>query len=205
VVTDWHVRPAQPHDADRIALLVRELASFQGVPDEVEATSDDFAAALFASDPRVHCLVAEVSHDDGSVEVVGMALWFVTFSTWKGRHGIWLEDLFVLPDYRRLGLGRALIEALAAECVARGYARLEWMVLDSNESAPGFYRSLGASVHDELRLWRLDGQDLYRLGSTARLEGSRSVDSSAASRRGSSTTPTAAGGGSASPPLTRGA
>ncbi|MFZ5872089.1 MAG: GNAT family N-acetyltransferase [Actinomycetota bacterium] len=161
----WQVRPAAPDDVHAIDALVRELAVYEREPDAVEASPEDFAAALFGSDPRVHCHVAEVRLDDGDPEVVGMALWYVTFSTWRGRHGIWLEDLFVRPEHRGLGLGRALLEALAAECTARGWARLEWWVLDWNSPAHGFYRSLGAAPQDEWTVWRLDGDDLDTLGS----------------------------------------
>lgn len=154
------IRPALPDDVPVIDALVHELAVYEKEPDAVEATPDDFATALFAPDPRVHCHVAEVRLPGGEPQVVGMALWYVTFSTWRGRHGIWLEDLFVRPAHRGLGIGRQLLQALAAECSARGYARLEWWVLDWNTPAHGFYRSLGASPQDEWTVWRLDGEAL---------------------------------------------
>lgn len=160
----WTVRPANPPDVDRIDALVRELAVYEREPDAVEATPADFAAAFFGENPLVHCLVAEATRDDGRTDIVGMAVWFRTFSTWRGRHGIWLEDLFVQPDSRGLGIGRALLEALAAECVTRGYARLEWAVLDWNEPAHDFYRSLGAGPQDEWTVWRIDGDPLHELG-----------------------------------------
>jgi len=160
----WTVRPAMPHDVDRIDALVRELAVYEREPDAVEATPSDFAEAFFGENPLVHCLVAEVTRDDGRSDIVGMAVWFQTFSTWRGRHGIWLEDLFVQPDSRGLGIGRALLEALAAECVARGHARLEWAVLDWNEPAHDFYRSLGARPQDEWTVWRIDRDQLDELG-----------------------------------------
>jgi ribosomal protein S18 acetylase RimI-like enzyme len=100
--------------------------------------------------------------DDGPV--VGFALWFVSFSTWRGRHGIWLEDLFVRPSHRGLGVGRALLAELATECVRRGYARLEWSVLDWNEPAQAFYRRIGAVPQDEWTTFRLDGDTLAALG-----------------------------------------
>ncbi|MFP5335558.1 MAG: N-acetyltransferase family protein [Actinomycetes bacterium] len=159
----WRVRPAEPADVHAIDGLVRELAVYEKEPDAVEAVPDDFAAALFGPDPRVHCHVAEVDLPDGP-QVVGLALWYVTFSTWRGRHGIWLEDLFVRPERRGLGLGRALLSALAAECTARGWARLEWWVLDWNSPAHGFYASLGAVPQDEWTVWRLDGESLASLG-----------------------------------------
>lgn len=161
----WRIRPAERADVPAIDTLVRELAVYEREPDAVHAVPADFDRALFGPDPRVHCHVAEVQDVDGRWDVVGMALWYVTFSTWRGRHGIWLEDLFVRPQHRRLGLGRALLRTLAAECADRGYARLEWWVLDWNESAHTFYRSIGARPEDEWTVWRLDGDDLQDLGS----------------------------------------
>lgn len=160
--TPWRVRPAVPDDAVRIDALVRELAEYEREPDAVLATVDDFRAALFGSNPRAHCHVAEVSGPDGPV-VVGIALWFLSFSTWRGRHGVWLEDLYVQPQYRRLGLGRALLEALAQICVERGYRRLEWVVLDWNTPAQDFYRSIGAVPQDEWTTWRVDNEALVKL------------------------------------------
>jgi GNAT superfamily N-acetyltransferase len=162
-MTTWRVRPATESDVPAVDALVRELAVYEREPDAVEATPEDFSRALFGPDPRVHCHVAEVH--DGSQDawhVAGMALWYVTFSTWRGRHGIWLEDLFVRPEHRGLGLGRALLQALAAECTERGWARLEWWVLDWNSPAHGFYRSAGAVPQDEWTVWRLDGHALER-------------------------------------------
>lgn len=137
---------------------MRELARYEQAPEQAVATEEQFAAALFGPDPRVHCHVAEVAG-----EVVGLALWYVTFSTWLGRHGIWLEDLYVRPAHRRSGSGRALLTELAALCAERGYGRLEWWVLDWNEPAHGFYRSLGARPQEEWTVWRLDGDELGRL------------------------------------------
>lgn len=168
----WRIRVAAPGDEGAIADLVRELAHYEREPEAAQATADDFAAALFGSDPRLHAHVAEVraSGGDGSGEawhVQGMAVWFVTFSTWTGRHGIWLEDLFVRPDHRRLGLGRALLATLAATCAERGWTRLDWSVLDWNEPAQGFYRSIGAAPMDEWTTWRLHGPDLEDLAADA--------------------------------------
>jgi GNAT superfamily N-acetyltransferase len=160
--TPWRVRPAVPADVERINALVRELADYERELDSVVATADDFRAALFGSNPRAHCHVAEVSGPDGPV-VVGIALWFLSFSTWRGRHGVWLEDLYVQPQYRRLGLGRALLEALAQICVERGYRRLEWWVLDWNTPAQDFYRSLGAEPQGDWTTWRVHDDALVRL------------------------------------------
>jgi GNAT superfamily N-acetyltransferase len=159
-MTHVRIRAARPDDVPAIDGLVRELALYEREPDAVQATPDDFARALFGPDPRTHCHVAEVADDGAEPEVVGIALWFVTFSTWRGRHGIWLEDLFVRPERRGLGVGKALLQALAAECALRGYARLEWAVLDWNEPAHSFYRRTGAAPQDEWTVWRLDGDAL---------------------------------------------
>ena len=150
----WRIRPAEPGDVTAVDGLIRELAAYEREPDAVQASVSDLAAALFCPDPRAHCLVAEVDAGDGR-QVVGMALWFVTYSTWRGRHGIWLEDLFVSPEHRRLGLGRALLSTLAGICLERGYPRLEWTVLDWNTSAHAFYREVGAAPHAGWTTWRL--------------------------------------------------
>ena len=161
----WRIRAAEESDVEEIVGLVRALADYEREPDAAEATPDQFRDALFGPDPRVHAHVAEVRHGDGSWVVAGMAIWFVTFSTWKGRHGLWLEDLFVVPEHRRHGLGRSLLAALAGICQERGWARFEWWVLDWNEPAHRFYESLGARAEDEWTTWRLDGEGLRQLGS----------------------------------------
>lgn len=153
------VRPARPEDVPTMVELVRELADYERAADQVELTEDLLSAALFAPSPAVFASVAE----DGSGAVVGLAVWFLNFSTWRGRHGIYLEDLYVRPAARGLGLGRALLTELAATCVARGYPRLDWWVLDWNAPALGFYRSLGALPMDEWTVWRLTGDALPAL------------------------------------------
>lgn len=167
----WRVRAAEASDVDAIVELVRQLAEYEREPEAARATSEQFHGALFGADPRVHAHVAEVrtataSTDDDGWEVAGMAVWFVTFSTWEGRHGLWLEDLFVVPEHRRLGLGRALLQTLAEVCVERGWPRFEWWVLDWNEPAHRFYESLGTRAEDEWTTWRLAGDALARLGGT---------------------------------------
>ena len=155
------IRAAAPDDVPVVLALVRELASYEREPDAVVATEDAFRTALFGPSPRVHCLVAS---DDVSGEVVGFAVFFVNFSTWLGTHGIYLEDLFVRPAARGGGHGRALLTELARIAVDRGYGRVEWAVLDWNEPAQGFYRSLGAEPMDEWTTWRLTGDALRDLG-----------------------------------------
>ncbi len=152
------VREARPDDVPVLLALVHELAAYERDPDAVEATEAMLHAALFL-DRTASCHVA-VLHG----EVVGFALWYVTFSTWKGRPGMWLEDLFVRPPARGTGLGRALLQTLAAVCVERGYPRFEWWVLDWNAPAIGFYRSLGAVPQDEWTTYRVDGEALRTLG-----------------------------------------
>lgn len=155
------IREAAPADVPSILRLVKDLAVYEREPDAVEATEADFAAALFPCDgaPTTYCLVAE---DDG--DAVGMALWFPTFSTWTGRNGIWLEDLFVEPGRRGRGAGRALLAGLARICVERGWRRLEWRVLAWNEPSIAFYHSLGSVSLDEWDTHRLDGAALEALG-----------------------------------------
>jgi GNAT superfamily N-acetyltransferase len=152
----------RPEDVAAVAGLVRDLAEYEQAPDEARATDADLHRALFAPSPAVFCDVAEV---DG--EVVAFALWFLSFSTWLGRHGIYLEDLFVQPAHRGNGIGRALLAGLAERCVARGYGRLEWSVLDWNEPAIGFYRALGAAPMDGWTVHRLAGPALARLAGEA--------------------------------------
>lgn len=158
---DPRVREARPDDLPAILRLVHALAEYEKEPDAVEADEDDFRAVLFPDDaePTVFCHVAEM---DGGV--VGMAVWFRSFSTWTGRTGIWLEDLFVEPGHRGSGLGRALLGRLAQLCTERGWTRLEWAVLDWNEPSIAFYESLGARAQDEWTTYRLHGEALAALG-----------------------------------------
>ena len=152
------IRAATAQDVTPVLALVRELAAYEREPDAVEATEEMLATALFGPDPVASCHVAEL---DG--QVVGFALWYVTFSTWKGLPGLWLEDLFVRPAARGHGLGKQLLQTLAAVCVERGYPRFEWWVLDWNVDAQGFYRLLGAAPQDEWTVWRLTGPALRAL------------------------------------------
>src|SRR5262249_13668286 len=159
------IRPAAVTDVPRILALIRELADYERSLDEVTATEDGLRAAMFDAQPAVFAHVAVV---DG--EVVGFALWFLNFSTWLGRHGIYLEDLYVTPVMRGRGIGKALLAELAAICVRRGYGRLEWWVLDWNAAAIGFYRSIGAEPGSEWTVQRLSGPALRDMA------GSRSTD-----------------------------
>ncbi|TDQ53565.1 GNAT family N-acetyltransferase [Actinorugispora endophytica] len=158
------IRPARPEDVPAITRLVRDLAEYEKEPESATATEADFSAALFGEHPAAFAHVAEHTAEDGSVSVAGFALWFRNFSTWTGRHGIYLEDLYVRPELRGHGYGRALLTELARVCVARGYRRLEWSVLDWNAPSIGFYRSLGAVPMDGWSVYRLDGDALTGLG-----------------------------------------
>ena len=153
------VRKATPADLGDILQLIRDLAAYERAPDAVHATVDSLYATLFGPTPTAEAIVAEV---DGVV--VGMALFFINFSTWSGRNGLYLEDLYVSPDARGSGIGKALLARLARIAVARGYARVEWAVLDWNTPAIDFYGSLGATAKDEWTVYRLDGDALATLG-----------------------------------------
>lgn len=152
------MRQAVPADVPVVLELVHELAAYEREPDAVKTTEAMLHAALFGPSPVAGCHVAQ-----SGGEVVGFALWYVTFSTWQGLPGLWLEDLFVRPAARSTGLGKALLQALARVCVERGYARFEWWVLDWNAPAIGFYRALGAVPQDEWTTFRVDGDALSAL------------------------------------------
>lgn len=154
------VRRARESDVDTMVALVYELAEYERAPERCHLTADQLHTALFGDAPALFAHVAEL---DG--EVVGCALWFLNFSTWDGVHGIYLEDLYVRPSARGSGLGKALLAALAEECVQRGYTRLQWWVLDWNEPAIGFYKSLNAEPMDEWTVFRVSGAALTRLAS----------------------------------------
>lgn len=152
------VRTARPDDAPLVLAFVRELAEYERLLHAVVATEADLTAALFGPSPRVFCFIAEL---DG--EAVGLALWFYNFSTFVGRCGIYLEDLYVRPKARGRGAGRALLRALARRCMDEELGRLEWAVLNWNAPAIGFYDALGAGAMDEWTVRRLEGGPLRAL------------------------------------------
>ncbi len=156
------IRPARPSDRELIFALVRELADYEKLAHEVDATSADLERALFGPRPRVFCDIAEWRG-----EAAGFALWFYNFSTFRGRHGIYLEDLFVRPAARGKGIGKALLSNLARRAVKEGCARLEWWVLDWNEPSIAFYKSLGAKAMDEWTVFRLTDEALSKLAQSA--------------------------------------
>ncbi len=153
------VRDAVPGDVGKLLGLVHALAEYEREPDQVKATEEDLAKALFGEDPKVFALVAE-----NAGQILGMLIYFVTFSTWTGRHGLYVEDLFVVPGRRRQGTGKALLAALAERAVQTGCPRVEWAVLDWNQPAIDFYHSIGALPLDEWRTFRLSGTALFDLG-----------------------------------------
>ena len=152
------VRAATPADASLIHQFIRDLAEYEKLLDAVEATEADTAAALFGETPRAFADIAQI---DG--QPVGFALWFYNYSTFVGRHGIYLEDLFVRPAARGSGAGKALLANLAKRCVAENLGRLEWSVLDWNAPSIAFYDSLGAAAMDEWIIRRLTGDALKKL------------------------------------------
>ncbi len=152
------VRPTIPADIPSLLRFIGELAEYEREPDAVRTTAPQLREVLFAETPHVFAHVVEI--DD---EVVGMAIWFLNFSTWEGTHGVYLEDLYVTPQARGHGAGRALLQTLATLCVDRGYARLELSVLDWNLPAIGFYRTLGAVGMDDWTVQRIDADALTAL------------------------------------------
>jgi GNAT superfamily N-acetyltransferase len=152
------VRFAEPSDVPEILAMIKELAQYEKEPDAVVATEDLLHVALFGDNPAVFALVAVV---DGAA--VGFALWFRNFSTWLGRHGIYLEDLYVRPEFRGRGIGKQLLVELARICEDRDYGRLEWWVLDWNTPAWDFYEGVGAIPMSEWTVHRVTGDALRSL------------------------------------------
>jgi GNAT superfamily N-acetyltransferase len=156
------VREARESDLERILQLIVDLATYERAAHQVKTTIEQLRLALFGPQPAAYALVAE--SEEG---VVGFALYFRNFSTWEGVHGLYLEDLYVMPEYRGSGLGKALLMSLAEVAVVRGYARLEWAVLDWNQPAIDFYRSLGAVALNEWTVYRLSGEALNTTAAAA--------------------------------------
>jgi len=161
VTTKVSVRPAVPADGDLILQFIRDLAEYEKLLDDVRATRDDITVALFGDNPKAFCDIAEI---DG--RPAGFALWFYNFSTFVGRHGIYLEDLFVRPEARGSGAGKALLANLARRCVDEDLGRLEWAVLDWNAPSIAFYDSLGAAAMDEWIVRRMTGEALRKLANS---------------------------------------
>ncbi|MFD6419548.1 GNAT family N-acetyltransferase [Streptomyces sp. NPDC060194] len=155
------IREATVEDVPEIHAMIRELAVYEKAEDEARATPEQLREALFGERPAAYAYLAVT--DEG--ETAGFCLWFLNFSTWRGVHGIYLEDLYVRPELRGGGYGKALLKQLATVCVERGYERLEWAVLNWNEPSIGFYKALGARPQDEWTVYRLTDDALTALGS----------------------------------------
>lgn len=153
------IRPAKREEVGEVLQLIQDLATYEKAPDQVEASRDDLLNTIFTKEPRVFCDLVEV---DG--QIAGMAIWFLNYSTWQAKHGIYLEDLYIKPEFRARGYGKALLKHLAQICDKEGYGRLQWWVLDWNSPAIEFYRSLGAEAMDEWTVYRTSGQALKDLG-----------------------------------------
>ena len=156
------IHRARPDQVPQVFSLIRELAAYEKLSHEVEATEAMIADALFSGSPRLYCEIAEWNG-----EVAGFAVWFLNCSTFAGRFGIYLEDLFVRPAFRGNGIGKALLAHLAKTCVDNGWARLQWSVLDWNAPSIAFYKSLGAVMMDEWTLFRVTGAALDALAGKA--------------------------------------
>jgi GNAT superfamily N-acetyltransferase len=154
------IRAATASDSDLVYSFVRDLAEYERLLDDVDATPASIDKALFGPNPRAFCDIAEW---EGAP--AGFALWFYNFSTFRGRHGIYLEDLFVRPQFRGHGIGKELVLNLAQRAVRENCARVEWSVLDWNEPSIKFYESLGAIPMEEWTIYRLTGEALKKLGS----------------------------------------
>ncbi len=152
------IRPATPADVGTILRFVRDLAAFEREPDAVEATEETLTEALFGAQPAAEAVIAE-----DATGALGFALFFHNFSTWTGRRGLYLEDLYVTPDARGQGVGTAVLRHLAALALERGCGRFEWSVLDWNADAIAFYRRMGAVGQDEWTVQRVSGEALRRL------------------------------------------
>jgi GNAT superfamily N-acetyltransferase len=157
------IRRARPDEAGLVLSLVRELAEYEKLLYEVEASEADIGVALFGDNPRLFCEIAEWEN-----EPAGFAVWFINFSTFSGRSGIYLEDLFVRPAQRGKGIGKALLADLARQCVANGWSRLQWSVLDWNTPSIEFYKSLGAVLMGEWTVCRIGGPALAALARGSR-------------------------------------
>jgi GNAT superfamily N-acetyltransferase len=153
------IRPAKREEVGEVLQLIQDLATYEEAPEQVEASKEDLLNTIFAKEPRVFCDLVEV---DG--QIAGMAIWFLNYSTWQAKHGIYLEDLYIKPEFRARGYGKALLKHLAQICDKEGYGRLQWWVLDWNSPAIEFYKSFGAEAMEEWTVYRTSGQALRDLG-----------------------------------------
>ena len=156
------IRYAVKEDAPQILQLIKDLAEYEKAPLEAKATLEQINESLFSDNPHAYCHVVEV---DGTV--VGISIWFLNYSTWLGKPGIYLEDLYIDPAHRGKGFGLALLKELAKICIERDYERLQWWVLDWNEPSIEFYKSLGAEAMDEWTVYRVSGDALKKLAANS--------------------------------------
>jgi len=162
-MTNLTIRPATADDIPELLAFIRELAAYERVPDAAQATHADLLRDGFGPNPSFHALIAEVAPDDAIPQPAGLALYFHNYSTWRGHTGIFLEDLFVRPTFRKRGIGKALIASVAAIAVTEGCSRFEWAVLNWNTPSIDFYRSLGAQPLSDWTTMRLTGAPLSAL------------------------------------------
>ena len=160
----WTMMPATPADVSDLMRLIKALAAYEKLSHLVVATDSDMTQALFGIAPAAEAIMVREGNENGPA--IAFALYFTNFSTFLGRRGLWLEDLFVLPEHRGRGIGRALLEALAATARVRGYGRFEWAVLDWNSSAIGFYERMGATILSDWKIARVTGPALDHFGDT---------------------------------------
>ena len=153
-----NIRSAIQADLPVILQFIHDLAEYEKAPEEVELSLDDLKDSLFGPNPQVFCLISEQDN-----ETTGFAVWHLNYSTWLGKHGIYLEDLYVDPKFRGQGHGKAFLQKLAQICIENGYKRLQWWVLDWNESAIDFYKSIGAQPMDQWTVFRVSGSSLRKL------------------------------------------
>ena len=156
----FQIRDATPADIDAIYDYIHALAEYEKAPDEAVLSKSDLSQSLFGQSPQVYCLLSVQDE-----QVTGIAIWHLNYSTWLGKHGIYLEDLFIDPKFRGQGHGKALLVRLAQICVERGYPRFSWWVLDWNKPSIDFYESLGAKAMDEWTVFRVSGDALTKLAS----------------------------------------
>ncbi|MBV9804350.1 MAG: GNAT family N-acetyltransferase [Solirubrobacterales bacterium] len=164
---ELRIRDAQPEDVELIYSWIVELAEYERAREQVRATPGMLEDALFGPRPTAEALIAETAVDGAAPKPAGFALFHLTFSTWEGRAGIWLEDLYVPAAGRRAGVGNALISRLAEIALQRGYTRLQWAALDWNTPALDFYAKIGAARLDDWKIHRLDGEALARVAERA--------------------------------------
>jgi len=162
-----NLRPATPSDVPQILQFIRDLATYEREPDAVLATESDLLRDGFGPEKRFHCLIAELSESDATIPA-GFALYFYNYSTWRGHAGIYLEDLYVSPEHRGKGIGKALLTRVAAIAVAEGCPRYEWSVLDWNQPSIDFYHSLGAVMKSEWKGMQVSGDALTALANSSK-------------------------------------